>query len=111
MSSKHLPPSYFYTARNSKLSIKDYWKEQTDYWYPKLYENKNPSYLDVLSHKVDKKNFPYDESLIKHENDNEGLWLARVKYVSKKLKIDPSNISHHDHHKCHAYYAYCESDT
>jgi carbamoyltransferase len=106
MSSKHLPPSYFYTARNSKLSIKDYWKEQTDYWYPKLYENKNPSYLDVLSHKVDKKNFPYDESLIKHENDNEGLWLARVKYVSKKLKIDPSNISHHDHHKCHAYYAY-----
>ena len=106
MSSKHLPPAYFYTSRNSKLSINDYWKEQTDYWYPKLYENKNPSYLKVLSHRVSKDNFPYDKSLINSENDNEGMWLARVKYVSERLNIDSSIISHHDHHKCHAYYGY-----
>ena len=28
MSSKHLIPAYFYTQRNSKLTIQDYWKEQ-----------------------------------------------------------------------------------
>tara|TARA_B100001248_G_scaffold102868_1_gene76599 strand:- start:15764 stop:17545 length:1782 start_codon:yes stop_codon:yes gene_type:complete len=106
MSSKHLPPAYFYTSRNSKLTINDYWKEQKEYWYPKLYENKNPKYLEVLSHCVEKENFPYDESLIKNENDNEGMWKARVKYVSQQLGTDPLNISHHDHHKCHAYYGY-----
>lgn len=106
MSSKHLPPSYFYTSRNSRLSIKDYWKEQTEFWYPKLYKNKNPKYLDVLSHRVDRNNFPYDESLIKDESDNLGMWDARVKHLSETLNIDPSKISHHDHHKCHAYYGY-----
>ena len=106
MSSKHLPPSYFYTSRNSKLTIKDYWKEQKEYWYPKLYENKTPKYLDVLSHRMDKDNFPYDESLIKDENDNEGMWNARVKHASDQLGVDSSKISHHDHHKCHAYYGY-----
>ena len=106
MSSKHLPPSYFYTSRNSKLSIKDYWKEQTEYWFPKLYENKHPKYLDVLSHRVDRNNFPYDESLIEHEGDNEGMWNARVKHLAKTLDIDESIISHHDHHMCHAYYGY-----
>lgn len=106
MSSKHLPPSYFYTSRNSKLSIKDYWKEQNEYWFPKIYENKDPKYLDVLSHRVDKENFPYDESLIKNESDNEGMWNARVQHLVKTLNVDEKIISHHDHHMCHAYYGY-----
>ena len=106
MSSKHLPPSYFYTSRNSKLSIKDYWKEQNEYWFPKIYENKDPKYLDVMSHRVDKENFPYDESLIKNESDNEGMWNARVQHLVKTLNVDEKIISHHDHHMCHAYYGY-----
>ncbi len=106
MSTKNLKPAYFYTSRNSELSIKDYWKEQNEYWYPKLYENKNPSYLDVLSHRVNKNNFPYDKSLINGEDDIEGMWNARVKLISEDLNIDKSIISYHDHHKCHAYYGY-----
>ena len=106
MSSKHLLPAYFYTSRNSKLSIEDHWKEQKEYWYPKLYENKNPNYMDVLSHKVNKKDFPYDESLIKDENDTNGMWHARVKHISEYLQVDKKMISYHDHHKCHAYYGY-----
>ena len=109
MTSKHLPPTYFYTSRNSKLSIQDYWKEQKEFWYPKLYENKNPSYLEVLSHRVDKTNFPYDENLISNEADNIGMWNARVKHLSETLLVDPKDILHHDHHKCHAYYGYIAS--
>ena len=106
MSSKHFIPAYYYVSRNSKITIKDYWKEQTDYWYPKLFENKNPKYLEVLSHRVNKEEFPYDESLIKNESDTEGMWLARVKHLSETLGVDPKIISHHDHHMCHAYYGY-----
>ncbi len=48
MATATLPPAYFYTSRNSTFSIKDYWKEQREYWYPKLYENKDPKYMDIL---------------------------------------------------------------
>ena len=109
MSSKHLIPAYFYTQRNSKLTIQDYWKEQKEYWYPKLYENKNPKYLDVLSHCIDESSFHYDKKYIKDESDNIGMWDARVNHVSEYIGIDKSKIIHHDHHKCHAYYGYIAS--
>jgi carbamoyltransferase len=109
MSSKHLPPSYYFTQRNSKLTIQDYWKEQKEYWYPKIYENKNPKYLDVLSHCIDESNFPYDKKYIKNESDNIGMWNARVSHASEYLKIDKDKITHHDHHMCHAYYGYLGS--
>ena len=106
MSSKHFIPSYYYVSRNSKMTIADYWKEQKEYWYPKLLENKNPEYLNVMSHLVDKKNFPYDTSLIIDERDSEGMWNARVSHISKLFNINPKFISHQDHHKCHAYHGY-----
>ena len=59
-----------------------------------------------MSHRIDKTNFPYDESLIKSESDTQGMWNARIKHLSETLNIDSSIISHHDHHKCHAYYGY-----
>jgi len=106
MSSNTLSPGYFYTGRNANLTVLDYWKEQKEYWYPKLIENKNPKYLDVLSHRVDKANFPYDESLIRSESDSEGMWNARVKHMANFLKIEEQKISYYNHHKCHAYYSY-----
>jgi len=106
MSTNKLSPAYFYTGRNSRLSVSDYWKEQKEYWYPKIYQNANPKYMDVLSHRVDKKTFPYDETLIKNESDYEGMWNARTKHISKYLMIDETKVSYHNHHKCHAYYAY-----
>ena len=84
MSSKNIKPAYFYVSRNSQLAVKDYLKEQKEYWYPKLYENKSPSYLEIFKDKVDEKNFPYDKTLIKDENDWEGMWEAR-KNLSRKI--------------------------
>ena len=106
MSTATLPPAYFYTSRNSTLTIADYWKEQKEYWYPKLYKNEDPKYLDIFADKVDKNNFPYDESLIKHERDHEGMWKARLDHICKTLDVDEEIVSVHDHHKSHAYYAY-----
>ena len=36
LSSKHFMPAYYYVSRNSGITIQDYWKEQNEYWYPKL---------------------------------------------------------------------------
>ena len=109
MATPTLPPAYFYTQRNSTFSINDYWKEQREYWYPKLFENKNPKYLDIFSHKVNKDNFPYDESLIKDEKDHEGMLQARIKHLTETLSISKEIVSVHDHHESHAYYGYISS--
>ncbi len=105
ISSATIPPSYFYTLRNSTFTIEDYWKEQREYWYPRIYKGEKTKYLDVLSHRIDK-NFPYDKSLIKNEEDHEGMLKARIKLISDSLDISQEKISVYDHHKCHAYYGY-----
>ena len=105
MSTVNLAPTYFYTLRNTTFTIKDYWKEQNEYWYPKFYEGKAPKYLDIFSNRVNP-NFPYDESLIKDELDNKGMWNARLDHLCRTLGINKSIVSVHDHHTCHAYYGY-----
>ncbi len=106
MSTATLPPAYFYTSRNSTLTVSDYWKEQKEYWYPKLIENKNPKYLEIFADKINKDDFPYDESFIKHELDHKGMWKARLNHLCNTLNVDKSIVSVHDHHKSHAYYGY-----
>lgn len=106
MATKTLPPIYFYTRRNSTFSIQDYWKEQKYYWYPKLYEKKNPSYLDLFKDHVENTDFPYDKNLITSETDHKGMWKARLKHLCDTLKIEENIVSVYDHHTCHAYYGY-----
>ena len=109
MSSRTIPPSYFYTLRNSTYSIEDYWKEQKEYWYPRLFLNQKPNYLEVMSHRIDK-NFPYDESLIKDEEDHEGMMKARIKHVCESIDVSDDKILVFDHHECHANYGYISSN-
>ena len=109
MSTASLSPTYFYTSRNATFSIKDYWKEQKEYWHKKFYEGKDPKYLEIFSDKINYADFPYDQSLIKNEKDSSGMWKARKKHLSESLGIDQEKISLHDHHTCHACYGYLMS--
>lgn len=106
MATKSLPPAYFRTRRNSTFSIDDYWKEQREYWYPKLYRNETPSYTALFQNHVNQSDFPYDETLIADETDHIGMWRARLKHACETLDISESIVSVHDHHACHAYYGY-----
>lgn len=109
MSTASLSPTYFYTSRNATFSIKDYWKEQKEYWYKKFYEKKDPKYLEIFKDKINYNDFPYDRNLIKDEKDSSGMWAARKKHLSETLGIDEKKISLHDHHTCHACYGYLMS--
>ena len=109
MTTASLSPTYFYTSRNANFEIKDYWREQKEYWYKKFYKNEDPKYLEIFKEKIDFENFPYDQNLIKDEKDSEGMWKARKKHLANKLGIDEKIISLHDHHTCHACYGYLMS--
>lgn len=109
MATATLPPAYYYTSRNSNFSIADYWKEQKEYWYPKLYEGKDPSYMEIFSSYVDRENFPYDQSLIADEKDHKGMWKARLKHLTSTLGVSEDQVFVHDHHEAHAYYGYLAS--
>lgn len=104
IASRELPPSYFKIRRDSDFSIADFWREQTDYWYPVFYEDKKLSYSDVFKDKYCSENFVYDDSLIKDDFDMEGMRNARNKYVCDEIGIAPDQVSFRDHHACHAYY-------
>ncbi len=104
VATKHLPPVYFSIRRDSDFSIKDFWKEQTDYWYPIIYEKKNISYNEVFKDKIKSDNFVYDRSFIKDDFDTKGMQDARRSYISNKLNIDNQDIVFKDHHASHAYY-------
>lgn len=107
VSTKNLPPKYYLVKRNTSFSLHDYIKEQNDYWYKKIYENKNVKYLDVFKKKIlGKKKLFYDFSKIKNEDDFSGMQMARKKFYSKYFSLDEKKIFFFDHHECHAYYGY-----
>jgi len=97
----------------STFSIQDHIRAQKEYWYPKLYENKNISWTEVFKDKLDLDQFPGSlEDLIRKEDTyySEGIWPAFKeklhKGISDSLGVELSKIIHVDHHACHAAYAY-----
>lgn len=105
VSTKFLPPKYFFVKRNTTFSISDYFKEQNEYWFPRIYKNKKIKYLEIFKSKIIKKNI-YNKKYIKNEDDVFGMQKARRDAISKLLKISPKKIYFFDHHKCHAYFGY-----
>jgi carbamoyltransferase len=105
LSTRSLPPRYFMTKRSTTFGIKDYWREQKDYWYPIYYEGVRRSYLDIFADKVAAVDFPYDRSLIANEDDGEGMLAARIDYIARMLALPPDKITVYDHQSCHAYFS------
>lgn len=104
VATRDLPPVYFLIRRDSDFSVRDYWREQTEYWYPVLYGGKKISYLDVFKEKADWSKFQYDRSLIRDLLDIDGMRAARIKLIGSSLGIAESTINFFDHHACHAYF-------
>lgn len=104
MATKALPPSYFRIRRDSDFSIADFWREQSDYWWPVIYEGRDVSYSDVFKDKIRPENFVYDASLIRDDRDTDGMREARRRYTAQQLDVPADRIVFKDHHAAHAYY-------
>lgn len=106
LATRHLVPWYMLTRRDSTFSVQDYWREQHEYWYPRFYGDETPAYLDIFKDKIDRDRFVYDESLIRHEDDVEGMLEARLKVLEERIGVGRDQINVYDHQSCHAYYGY-----
>ena len=51
-------PGYILTRHYTKFSIKDYLKEQTDIWFPRIFKKKKISQLEIFKKKIDINQFP-----------------------------------------------------
>ena len=103
----------FLCHKHSRFSIQDRMREQEDYWYPRLYENKETSFLDIFKDKIDSNQYPGDWNKAidflktgKEESSDVFFQEFRRQAVSRHLGIDPKKIIFVHHHLSHAYYAY-----
>ena len=107
VSTKRLPPKYFKVKRNTNFTIDDYFKEQNEYWYKKIYKKQKVKYLDVFKKKIiAQKYLHYSFKDIKNEDDYLGMLNSRKSYISKFFSLSKDRIFFYDHHECHAYYGY-----
>ena len=115
--SKQWAPGWILARHYTAFSTKDYLKEQNEFWWPKIYENKNVSSLEVFSDKLDLEQFPgkkfwqnvLDEykHTSAHPSDTEIEQMGQI--VRKnvvKAHIGNVDIYFMDHSSCHNAYAY-----
>lgn len=106
--SENDPPDQYIVNRISSFSVSDFVKEQTDYWYPKIYKNKNIKYIDVFKDKINFKHYDFSEIIENIEDTEQSIKKfreLRINTVCKHLNVDKSKISHIKHEHGHIYYA------
>lgn len=98
--------------KHSTFSIKDYIKEQHDYWYPKIFLNKKLRLKNIFKKKINTNQYPkkYWKKYNKKNISFDKFSNDRVDIVSKFLNIDKNKIYKIEHHLCHSYYAYLSSN-
>ncbi|MDY7034775.1 MAG: carbamoyltransferase C-terminal domain-containing protein [Thermodesulfobacteriota bacterium] len=106
ISTRHLPPHYMIIKRDTSFSIKDYIREQKEYWRPKIYEEKSVNYLDVFNDRDYRHEFPYDFSGLKDSNNMDDFLQIRISNAARLFNLPKNRISVYDHHSCHAAYGY-----
>lgn len=99
----------------SKNSIKDYIKEQHEYWYPTLYEGKKIAWHQLYKERWDLKQYPGNwQELLDQlggdyylgDGDKEKVNQFIVNTIHKHIGVPKERIQFLDHHTGHAAYAY-----
>lgn len=115
--SKTWSPAWILMRHYTSFDIADYLREQNEFWYPRFYQEKNPSIFDIFSDKLDLDQFPgasfWGEVVKRYDQrsghvsdfDSEGLGQQiRCEVIRKHLgKVD---VFFMDHSSCHTSYAY-----
>lgn len=105
--SKKLNIDQIIVKRNSSFSIKDFLREQEEYWYPIIYENKQRDYLEVFKDKIIKdRDFNFSKFLRNRKNLNKFKAFNEIclETIINHLRVKRDKIYHIDHEKGHQFY-------
>lgn len=97
--------------RNANFSVDDWVQEQRDYWWPRLFENRQVSYYDLYK---DRDGFRYDDTypmdhlLTGYMDAEEMKQMGQLRRttVSNKLGVPLDRIRMVTHEDCHTFYSY-----
>lgn len=100
----------------STFSVDDQLRAMKEYWYPKLIENKEVSYVNLFKEKINLENYPFNTEWGKKfdyfslqnpysVDDEKKVSEFFITTLSSFLNIEKSKISHIEHDDCHASYA------
>ena len=99
--------SYFFYKKLTTFSVEDWIKEQKEYWYPILYQDKGVKYIDIFKDKLVMRQYPYCfDDLSLDDSNFKALNGLRAKMLQKHLELREEKIEYIEHHTGHAYYAY-----
>lgn len=117
-------PAYSLIRHYTNFSVKDYVNEQNIFWYPKIYENKKKSLINIYKNKLDLNQYPgkqfWNKVLLQYKNkfdhtSNKSLIKIgqeiRTKIVCNHLKIEKKKIKFVDHSLGHSSYGYFSSNS
>lgn len=108
-------PKYTLCHKSSRFSVQDRLREQREYWYPRMYEQKDVNYFDIFKDKLDMEQYPGEwEGVIgflrngnhTDKEANEFFQAFRRKVICGHLGVDPKKVVFPHHHRCHGHYAY-----
>jgi carbamoyltransferase len=112
-------PTYSLIRHYTNFSIKDYIKEQEEYWFKRIYKNKKLSLIKIFKKKLDTEQFPgkkfwnnkIKKILINDHSSNRSLknlgQEIRYETVKTHLNISRDKVTFVDHSFGHIAYAYC----
>jgi carbamoyltransferase len=101
-----LPLAQVAVKREATFSVKDYLREQTDYWKPKLIEGKDVDYLDLFKDKLNWDDFPYEISTKEFDRTSFVEFKnIRIETIKNKLSKTDKQIHILNHHLAHSMYA------
>jgi carbamoyltransferase len=100
----------------STFSVDDQLRAMNEYWYPKLIQGKDVSYVNLFKNKIDLENYPFNTEWGKkfdyfalqnpYSIDDETKVSEFFKTtLSSLLNIEKTKILHIEHDTCHAAYA------
>jgi carbamoyltransferase len=117
--SEYWSPTYSLIRHYTNFSIKDYIKEQDEYWFKRIYKNKKLSLIKIFRNKLDIEQFPgkkfwnkkLKKLLINDHSSNKDLKSLgqeiRYETVKTHLKLSRDKVTFIDHSFGHVAYAYC----
>ena len=98
----------------SDFSIKDWYKLQTEFFYPKIYHNKKniklrdvfKSYKPSVKTHYSLKKIPLLSTTEMNKKNHDDIKNVRIDFTKNFFKITNQKIKFFDHHTCSAYYGY-----